>query len=443
MQGKLYINEEGRYIFRGNFSFLADINEKLFMDFYEAEKTFKVNYRDCIGKLRIAIETFTSVETEVNKYAFTREDGLFRRFEQILAYRVDRKYLVNECRKLVSQEVATKGEYKIVNTCMEKLRNMGNMEHHSQVGDVKKIKYAENEVYLYLVFMFNILKTYYGVTKKFKAENMPIGDYIPIPDMIYNNMLHVQKLASKRLFVKEEEGEIRYYLISVSQDSDSRDLAILKRIWDDDEKTEISKSILKADNYIQGINDKYYIFSLPGQPTSITSQLISGLTDDEKKDIIKSLLDGMNILHNATPPIYHRHISTDTFYLCKGKKGYVVKWVNFEYSKDNTAEPEKSVGAAWYELFRKPQEMFFAPELRTGTRSIDLEKADIYSLGKFILFVMTGEILDYSKIKSEHMNKNVFQEKFKYILYMMMQYDPAERPTINEIVEVIKGWGEL
>lgn len=442
MQGKIYIDEE-HCVVRGNFSFLYDINEKLFLDFHEAEKVFKINYRDCIGKLRIAIETFTSIEATSNNFEFTREDSLFSKFQKILLHRIERKYFVRECKKLVSKQDIGKEDYKIINSCMARLRNMGNMEHHSQVGDVKKIKYAENEVYLYLVFMFNILKKYYGVESPFSLDRMPIGDYVPLSRKICDSVLRVQKLDSKRLYIKVEEGEIRYYLISVSQNSDSRDLAILKRIWDDDEKTEISKSILKTDNYIQGINEKYYIFSLPGQPTSITSKLISELTDEEKKDIIKSLLDGMNILHNANPPIYHRHISTDTFYLCRGKKGYVVKWVNFEYSKDNTAEPEKSVGAAWYELFRKPQEMFFAPELRTGTRSIDLEKADIYSLGKFILFVMTGEILDYSKIKSEHMNKNVFQEKFKYILYMMMQYDPAERPTINEIVEVVKGWGEL
>lgn len=443
MQGKIFLDEKGSYVLKGNFSFLAEINEKLFLDFNEAEKAFKVNYRECIGKLRIAIETFTSIETEVNKYVFTREDSLFSRFEKILKYKGKRNCLVNECKKLVNEQIATKEENIIVRTCMEKLRKMGNMEHHSQVGDVKKIKYEEDEVYSYLVFMFNILKTYYNVRKKFKIDNMPIGDYIPATDLIYNSVLHVQKLASKRIYIKEEDGEIKYYLISTLQDPDDRDLAILKRIWDDNEKTEISKSIIKTENCIQGIKEKYYIFSLPGQPTSITSEVIEKLTNEEKKDIIKSLLEGMNILHNAKPPIYHRHISTDTFYLCKGKNGYVVKWVNFEYSKDYTAEPEKSVGLAWYDLFRKPQEMFLAPELRTGTRSIDLEKADIYSLGKFILFVMTGEILDYSKIKSAHMQKNVFQEKFKYILYMMLQYDPADRPSISEIIEVIKDWGEI
>lgn len=223
----------------------------------------------------------------------------------------------------------------------------------------------------------------------------------------------------------------------------NRDLEILRRIWDDEEKTEISKSILMTENQIQGINDKFYVFSLPGEPTAITSEIIINLSDEEKRDIIKSLLEGMYILHNANPPIYHRHISTDTFYLCRGKNGYVVKWVNFEYSKDYTAEVEKSVGAAWYELFRKPQELFFAPELKNRTRSIDLEKADIYSLGKFILFVMTGEILEYSKIKSVHMQKNVFPEKFSYILYMMLQYDPAERPTINEIIDAMKDWEYL
>lgn len=440
MKGIIYIDEEKHYICKGNFSFLAEINEKLFFDFYEAEKVFKVNYRDCIGKLRIAIETFTSIETDANKYVFMREDSLFKRFEQILASKIDRKYLVNECRKLVSPNIVAKGENKIINTCMEKLRNMGNMEHHSQVGDVKKVEYAENEVYLYLLFMFNILKTYYGVKKKFKAENMPIGDYIPVTDMICDSVLHVQKLVSKRLYIREEDGQIKYYLISTKQEAQSRDLDILKRIWDDEERTEISKSILKTENQIQGILEKFYVFSLPGQPTTITSEVIKNLTDEEKRDIIKSLLEGMNILHNSNPPIYHRHISTDTFYLCRGKKGYVVKWVNFEYSKDYTAEPDKSVGLAWYELFRKPQELFLAPELRTGTRSIDLEKADIYSLGKFILFVMTGEILEYSKIKNVHMQKNVFQEKFKYVLYMMLQYDPSERPTINEIIEVMKEW---
>lgn len=442
MEGKIYINQEKNFVNKGNFSFLCEINEKLFRDFNEAEKVFKVNYRDCISKLRIAIETFTNLEINENNISFNKNDSLFRKFESILTARIDKTYLAEQCKEIIDYNRAG-DENKNINQCMRKLRNMTNMEHHSGNSDVKKIDYTENDVYLYLRFLFNLLTKYYGKNARFRNENLPISNYYPVSQNVCELVLHVQKLTSKRLYVQEKGNHVKYYLISMEHSIQNRDLEILRRIWDDEEKTEISKSILMTENQIQGINDKFYVFSLPGEPTAITSEIIINLSDEEKRDIIKSLLEGMYILHNANPPIYHRHISTDTFYLCRGKNGYVVKWVNFEYSKDYTAEVEKSVGAAWYELFRKPQELFFAPELKNRTRSIDLEKADIYSLGKFILFVMTGEILEYSKIKSVHMQKNVFPEKFSYILYMMLQYDPAERPTINEIIDAMKDWEYL
>ena len=80
---------------------------------------------------------------------------------------------------------------------------------------------------------------------------------------------------------------------------------------------------------------------------------------------------------------------------------------------------------------------FFAPEVLKSDmgKGVDWRKADIYSLGKTCLFILTGKIIseNYEFI----LDASDISDDVKLMLLEMLSVDPADRPRIEDLLDSI------
>lgn len=76
---------------------------------------------------------------------------------------------------------------------------------------------------------------------------------------------------------------------------------------------------------------------------------------------------------------------------------------------------------------------FFAPEVIRANMGIgvDWKKADIYSLAKTILFIISGTITDNYECLDEIDDLN---DNFKIVLMEMLDEKPENRPELTELI---------
>ena len=110
------------------------------------------------------------------------------------------------------------------------------------------------------------------------------------------------------------------------------------------------------EEYVSGVN----LEELMGQ---------GGLRNDEVEDIILQLCDGLEFLHNATPPIVHRDLKLTNIMITESG---VVKIIDFGAAKNIDKEKDRDTVLLGTPEYAAPEQYGFAPsDART----------DIYALG--------------------------------------------------------------
>ncbi len=447
----------------GNFSFIYDVtgNEELFYKFYEAEKNLKVDYMDFAHKIRMAFEAFALEEEAKRRQQLTENSSLdvnsikeriieeIKQPASIINYK---NIIIDLCAGREQEFAGMLLKYNFLKNnsyadeVARKLKayirfiySFGSESSHENLGtEDKYVPNKENCIRVASSF-HDFLSIYYGVPKKYDSTIIPIRDYIAVPK-VQAEELGLTLDVGKALFIKEKRGKIAYYIFSSDIDGISkgqrRDIDTISKLWDDN--FEDPSNVIRQVESITGSNGdyKFQVYSLPGKPLRLTQEFVSTLSLEEKLDIIKGLCKGVESLHAYDTPLYHRNICPDAFYIFDVKGKYKPLLAKFDCAKD-TDDAEFTV---YQNVEKKAHNQntnsFFAPEVLASNMGIgvDWERADIYSLAKTILYILTGKITT----SLDEIESCVDGEETLLVMLMeMMDENPQNRAELSDLIDVL------
>lgn len=459
----VYLQIEHDRIPIGNFSFVYDYtnNEELFSKFYEAEKNLKVDYMDFAHKIRRAFEAF-ALDEEARKRkkqeAFKNIDILTIK-EQIISEIKKPASLINYKNIIIDLCAGRELEFShmllkysfIKNVAYEDdvrrkfksfvrfLYSFGSESSHENVSSEEKYV-ANRENCLRVVGAFHdFLCIYYGEKKKYDSTLAPIRDYIAVPKRVVDKMGLVLEVG-KSLFVKERRGKIAYYIFSSDIDGISqgqrRDIDIISKLWE--ENIEDPSNVIRQTENISSSNGDYrfQVYSLPSRPLRLTDDFVNGMDIEQKMNIITGLCRGLESIHNYETPLFHRNINPDAFYIFNIKGKYKPLLAKFDCTKDSADAAFTVFHNVEKKMRNQDINQYFAPEVFVSNMGIgvDWEKADIYSLSKTILYIITGVVVDDSECL-ETMDE--LNDELKIILMEMLDENPKNRPTLDALLKIL------
>lgn len=459
----VYLQIEDDRIPVGNFSFVYDCtnNEELFMKFYEAEKNLKVDYMDFAHKIRMAFEAFAlDEEARKRKQQEAYKDiditdikeqivAEIKRPASVLNYK---NIIIDLCtgRELEFGDMLLKYSF-IRNTSYEDdvrrklgtfirfLYGFGSESSHENVATEEKY-IANRENCLRVVGSFHdFLCIYYGENKKYDSTLAPIRDYIAVPKQVVDKMGLVLEIG-KSLFVKERRGKIAYYIFSSDIDSISqgqrRDIDTISKLWEDN--FEDPSNVIRQTENISGSNGDYrfQVYSLPSRPLRLTSDFVNNIEINQKMDIVTGLCKSVESIHNYETPLYHRNINPDAFYIFDIRGKYKPLLAKFDCAKDSAEAAFTVFQNVEKKVRNQNTNQFFAPEVLKSSMGIgvDWEKADIYSLAKTILYIITGVVVEDSDCLD---SVDDIDDDMKIVIMEMLDENPENRPSLGSLLEIL------
>lgn len=456
----VYLQIEEDRIPVGNFSFVYDYtkNEELFCKFYEAEKNLKVDYMDFAHKIRMAFEAF-ALDEEARKRKQQQgykdmeisviKEQIISEIKQPASVMNYKTIIIDLCsgRELEFSDMLLKYSF-IKNTVYEDdvrrklkafirfLYSFGSESSHENVTAEEKY-IANRENCLRVVKSFHdFLCIYYGEEKKYDSTLAPIRDYIAVPKQLVDKM-GLELENGKSLFVKERKGKIAYYIFSSDIDSISqgqrRDIDIINKLWEDN--FEDPANVIRQTENINGSNGdyKFQVYSLPNRPIRLTPDFVNNINMHQKMDIIAGLCRGIESIHNYETPLYHRNINPDAFFVFDIRGKYKPLLAKFDCTKDSADAAFTVFQNVEKKVRNQKTNQFFAPEVLNSNMGIgvDWKKADIYSLAKTILYIITGSAVNDSKCLGD------WDDELINILIEMLNENPEKRPELSDLLNAI------
>ena len=222
------------------------------------------------------------------------------------------------------------------------------------------------------------------------------------------------------------EAEPTYYIAKhVTNDlAVGRDIGSLQSLWKASEQT--PENVLMDVGPIGAGEDRYHLFRIMGRPYSLTQELLATLNSTQKRQIISGMVGSIYTLHHFTPPLPHRGLRPGCYYVYRQGANCKAVLALFSTIKDTTAG--KTVYGELNSLLQNVTDrMYIAPELSGGSSQPDqLTKADIYSLGRLIAYIYTGEPrADFDDLNIPCAMVELVQK--------LTDPDPARRPDIDQV----------
>lgn len=251
--------------------------------------------------------------------------------------------------------------------------------------------------------------------------------YYPLEKEVMKR-LGIKTADEDRIFISEGE-QIRFYLFKKEKEagtSANRDIEALIRLWD--HSKDFPENVLRDMGDI-GLDDhRYRIFAFNSAPRTMDAEFVDTLTLEEKGQIIDGMLKSIRTLHHFNPPMPHRWLTPDSYYVCRTDDSYYAVLKTFATVKDFTegAETIHMDERKGKETLRN--RMCIAPEIIEGkTDSDQLTKADIYSLGKLMIYIYTGRVEAAAADES-------IPDVYRSMIVSMTQEEPSGRPDIDTVI---------
>lgn len=259
---------------------------------------------------------------------------------------------------------------------------------------------------------------------RYDASVVPLENYYPLSAAVCRQM-DVCAAGDSLLCVTDEAAPTFYIAKHVTDDpAVGRDIGSLQSLWRASEQT--PENVLMDVGPLGAGEDRYHLFRIVGRPYALSAKVLAGLNSTQKRQIINGIVGSIYTLHHFMPPLPHRGLRPGCYYVCRQGANCRAVLALFSTIKDNTAE--KTVYGELNSLLQNVTDrMYIAPELSGGSaRPGELTKADIYSLGRLIAFVYTGEPradLDDLRIPCAMVK----------LVQKLTDPDPARRPDIDAV----------
>lgn len=266
---------------------------------------------------------------------------------------------------------------------------------------------------------------------RYDASVVPLENYYPLSAAVCRQM-DVCAAGDSLLCVTDEAAPTFYIAKHVTDDpAVGRDIGSLQSLWRASEQT--PENVLMDVGPLGAGEDRYHLFRIVGRPYALSAKVLAGLNSTQKRQIINGIVGSIYTLHHFMPPLPHRGLRPGC-YVCRQGANCRAVLALFSTIKDNTAE--KTVYGELNSLLQNVTDrMYIAPELSGGARPGDLTKADIYSLGRLIAFVYTGEPradLDDLRIPCAMVE----------LVQKLTDPDPARRPDIDAVRARLENGGQ-
>lgn len=268
---------------------------------------------------------------------------------------------------------------------------------------------------------------------RYDASVVPLENYYPLSAAVCRQM-DVCAAGDSLLCVTDEAAPTFYIAKHVTDDpAVGRDIGSLQSLWRASEQT--PENVLIDVGPLGTGEDRYHLFRIVGRPYALSAKVLAGLNSTQKRQIINGIVGSIYTLHHFMPPLPHRGLRPGCYYVCRQGANCRAVLALFSTIKDNTAE--KTVYGELNSLLQNVADrMYIAPELSDGSaRPGELTKADIYSLGRLIAFVYTGQPradLDDLRIPCAMVE----------LVQKLTDPDPARRPDIDAVRARLKNGGQ-
>ena len=268
---------------------------------------------------------------------------------------------------------------------------------------------------------------------RYDASVVPLENYYPLSAAVCRQM-DVCAADDSLLCVTDEAAPTFYIAKHVTDDpAGGRDIGSLQSLWRAAEQT--PENVLMDVGPLGAGEDRYHLFRIVGRPYALSAKVLAGLNSTQKRQIINGIVGSIYTLHHFMPPLPHRGLRPGCYYVCRQGANCRAVLALFSTIKDNTAE--KTVYGELNSLLQNVTDrMYIAPELSGGSaRPGELTKADIYSLGRLIAFVYTGEPradLDDLRIPCAMVE----------LVQKLTDPDPARRPDIDAVRARLENGGQ-
>lgn len=268
---------------------------------------------------------------------------------------------------------------------------------------------------------------------RYDASVVPLENYYPLSAAVCRQM-DVCAAGDSLLCVTDEAAPTFYIAKHVTDDpAVGRDIGSLQSLWRASEQT--PENVLMDVGPLGAGEDRYHMFRIVGRPYALSAKVLAGLNSTQKRQIINGIVGSIYTLHHFMPPLPHRGLRPGCYYVCRQGANCRAVLALFSTIKDNTAG--KTVYGELNSLLQNVTDrMYIAPELSGGSaRPGELTKADIYSLGRLIAFVYTGEPradLDDLRIPCAMVE----------LVQKLTDPDPARRPDIDAVRARLESGGQ-
>jgi serine/threonine protein kinase len=155
----------------------------------------------------------------------------------------------------------------------------------------------------------------------------------------------------------------------------------------------------------------------------------------ERLQMFSAICRGVGHAHSHTPPITHRDLKPDNIFLRKDKRTPVVGdfGICFFDEGERVTLVDEAVGPRWY----------MAPELAHGLTENVTPRADVYSLGKVLYWMLSARIFDRELHRHQRFDLTIGQTApdlfFIYdLLDKTILVNPSERlSNANEVADAV------
>lgn len=452
---------------KGNFTFLYDATGQadLYEKCLEAEKVSRKYYNSCMNHLRSAMELMAR-DVELRHRLSLRNNSkspelLIQEIEDDIKNNHDPEGSQNyNCKTILKHEILRRSlrandllnDYKhfvatgpaILREKYEESKSsrygftlvslVYNMYGYFSEGSHADGHTTGESCEAMLRFFHDLAVLLYDASHIYQPYLCPIEDYFPVHKSLYRQLGFLEK-ATPDIYVSEHNGTVEYFLLkkasSQMSHAEERELNSLRRLWkrsvDSPNNILLMQGMAGADQYLK------QVFSFPDRPLALTDSLLKTLTMAEKDELALGMLKGVASLHSMTPPLPHRGLNPESFYLCRNTYGIKPFIVSFETVKDLSSDAEYTMFDKVKKLGKdKLKQCFVAPEVLTRENNENLMKADIYSLGKLFLYLYTGDVL-----LAEASDERIPKDR-RRLIEQMTAANPGSRPAISQVLQAFQ-----